>query len=56
MKPYFYLCESDDGWENLARDEYFLDHIGPDEILLYIYINAPSVIIGRNQNAWGSAI
>lgn len=53
MKPYFYLCESDDGWENLACDEYFLNHIGPDEILLYIYINAPSVIIGRNQNAWG---
>ena len=52
MKAYFFLCESNDGWRNLAADEYFLDHIGKDEILLYIYINAPAVIIGKNQNAW----
>ncbi len=53
MKAYFFLCESNDGWRNLAADEYFLNHIGQDEILLHIYINAPSVIIGKNQNAWG---
>ena len=52
MKAYFFLCESNDGWRNLAADEYFLNHIGKDEILLYIYINAPAVIIGKNQNAW----
>ena len=52
MKAYFFLCESNDGWRNLAADEYFLNHIGKDEILLHIYINAPSVIIGKNQNAW----
>lgn len=52
MKAYFFLCESSDGWRNLAADEYFLNHIGKDEILLHIYINAPAVIIGKNQNAW----
>lgn len=52
MKAYFFLCESNDGWRNLAADEYFLNHIGKDEILLHIYINAPAVIIGKNQNAW----
>ena len=51
MKAYFFLCESSDGWRNLAADEYFLNHIGKDEILLHIYINAPAVIIGKNQNA-----
>lgn len=52
MKAYFFLCETNDGWRNLAADEYFLNYIGKDEILLHIYINAPSVIIGKNQNAW----
>ena len=52
MKAYFFLCETNDGWRNLAADEYFLNHISKDEILLYIYINAPAVIIGKNQNAW----
>ena len=53
MRTYFFLCESNDGWRNLAADEYFLNHIGKDEILLHVYLNAPSVIIGKNQNAWG---
>lgn len=52
MKAYFFLCETNDGWRNLAADEYFLNHISKDEILLHIYINAPAVIIGKNQNAW----
>lgn len=53
MKTYFFLCETNDAWRNLATDEYFLNHAPEGGILLHIYINAPSVIIGKSQNAWG---
>jgi lipoate---protein ligase len=35
---------------NLAIEEYLLRHVQVDEPLLLFYINAPSVIIGRNQD------
>ena len=47
-----YVSTSNDGWRNLAVDEYFLDHIKPDDAMLYFYINANAVIIGRSQNPW----
>ncbi|MBQ9967289.1 MAG: lipoate--protein ligase [Oscillospiraceae bacterium] len=49
---YWYVSPSRDGWQNLAMDEWFLDHMGPEDVLLYFYINAPAVIIGKNQNPW----
>lgn len=36
---------------NLALEEYLLRHVETDEPLVLFYINEPSVIIGRNQNA-----
>ena len=47
-----YVSTSHDGWRNLAVDEYFLDHVKPDDAMLYFYINANAVIIGRSQNPW----
>ena len=35
---------------NLAIEEYILKHLDIDESYLLFYINAPSIIIGRNQN------
>ena len=52
MKNYLYVSTSDDGWENLGLDEWFLEHIAPDDLALYFYINQNAVIIGRNQNPW----
>lgn len=52
MKNYWYISSSYDGWQNLALDEWFLDHMQPDDMLLYFYINENAVIIGRNQNPW----
>lgn len=49
---YLYVSPSQSGWDNLALDEYFLDHLGENDFLLYFYINANAVIIGRNQNPW----
>ena len=52
MRNFFYLSPSRDGWQNLAMDEWFLDHLGPEDLMLYCYINDNAVIIGKNQNPW----
>lgn len=41
-----------DGWRNLGTDEYFIDTLSPEDVLLYFYINRNAVIIGRSQNPW----
>ena len=52
MTNYLYVSGSEDGWRNLAVDEYFLDRMGQVDLLLYFYVNANAVIIGRGQNPW----
>lgn len=52
MAVYFYMSDSTDGWKNLATDSFFLENLKKDDIMLYFYVNANAVIIGRNQNAW----
>lgn len=52
MEVLYFMSPSQDPWYNLALDEYFLREIKGNHILLYLYVNQPSVIIGRNQNAW----
>ena len=47
-----FVSDSRDGWRNLGTDEYFLENIGPEDMLLYFYINSGAVIIGRGQNPW----
>ncbi len=52
MKIRTYVSDSNNAWHNLAVDEFLLNSVGKDEIILYLYINSDSVIIGKNQNAW----
>lgn len=52
MSNMLYISDSRDGWRNLAMDEYFIDSIGSEDMLLYFYINDNAVIIGRGQNPW----
>ena len=47
---YWYVSPSQDGWQNLATDEWFLDTMSPEDVLLYFYVNQNAVIIGKNQN------
>ena len=47
-----YVSATGNGWRNLGTDEYFLEHIGPEDMLLHFYINQNAVIIGRGQNPW----
>jgi lipoate-protein ligase A len=39
-----------DPYLNLALEEYLMRNVRPDDDILLFYINAPSIIIGRNQN------
>ena len=52
MRNFWYVSPSRDGWQNLAMDEWFLDHLEPEDLILYFYINDNAVIIGKNQNPW----
>jgi lipoate-protein ligase A len=45
---YFYQSPSTDPHFNIATEEYFLKNI--DEDFFYLYINRPSVIVGKHQN------
>lgn len=52
MRTLWYVSPSPDGWQNLATDEWFLDHLDPEDLILFFYINKNAVIIGKNQNPW----
>ncbi len=49
---YFYNNPDMDPYNTLALEESFLQNIAPDEIILYLYSHADTVVIGRNQNVW----
>ncbi len=53
MKQNFvWISDSTDALVNMARDEWMLDRVKEEELILHIYQNENAVIIGKNQNPW----
>ena len=47
-----YISRSVDPYLNLSIEHYFLQNSPPDSAVLFLYMNRPCVVIGRNQNPW----
>jgi lipoate-protein ligase A len=47
-----YLSSSSDPYLNLSIEDHILRTSPPDSVVLFLYTNRPSIIIGRNQNPW----
>ncbi|TKA73098.1 hypothetical protein B0A55_04836 [Friedmanniomyces simplex] len=47
-----YISTSRDPYLNLSLEHHLLQKSAPESTVLFLYINRPSIIIGRNQNPW----
>ncbi|KAL2864621.1 putative lipoate--protein ligase [Aspergillus lucknowensis] len=47
-----YQSVSTDPYVNLSIEHFLLEHAPPDSSILFLYVNRPCVVIGRNQNPW----
>jgi len=47
-----YISRSRDPCINLSIEHYLLQKSPPEAVILFLYVNRPSIILGRNQNPW----
>ncbi|KAF4190356.1 hypothetical protein CNMCM7927_003326 [Aspergillus lentulus] len=47
-----YQSLSSDPYLNLSIEHFLLEHAPVDSSILFLYVNRPCVVIGRNQNPW----
>ena len=47
-----YISRSVDPFLNLSIEHYLLQKSPPHSTVLFLYVNSPCVVIGRNQNPW----
>jgi lipoate-protein ligase A len=47
-----YLSTTSDPFLNLSIEQYLLEKTPADSCVLFLYVNRPCIVIGRNQNPW----
>jgi lipoate-protein ligase A len=50
-KKIFLSTNVDPYWNQMIEKKLF-DSVSKDEMILFLYVNEPCVVIGRNQNPW----
>jgi lipoate-protein ligase A len=51
---FIFRSSSIDPYFNLSLEHYLLQNAHPESRILFLYVNRPCVVIGRNQNPWVS--
>lgn len=51
-KTKIYLSQSFSPYENIAWEKYITATLPPDTVALFLWQNADTIVIGRNQNVW----
>jgi lipoate-protein ligase A len=52
LNSFFVESTSFNPWLNLAIEEYLVEHVKENEVILYLWQNKDTVVIGSNQNSW----
>lgn len=52
LKYHIYVSRSHDVAVNLSIEHYLFQKSHPDSTVLFLYVNRPCLVIGRNQNPW----
>lgn len=52
IKTKLIISTSFDPWYNLALEEHLFRHVEKNQVILFLWQNQNTVVIGRNQNVW----
>lgn len=52
MRSTIHISQSLNPYHNLSIEEYLLHHVANDEVILYLWQNEKTVVIGRNQDIY----
>lgn len=52
LRPRIIVSDSVDPTRNLALEEYLTENVKEDELILFLWQNEKTVVIGKNQNYW----
>jgi len=52
LNTQYIIASSDNAYANQGLEKYLLEYVEPETVILYLWQNRRTVVIGKNQNAW----